>query len=216
MLIKFQLNINKIVKFLIVGNSFMGIADGLLAPIFAVFVVQKIAPGEIQVVGFAIAVYWLVKSVIQIPLSKYLDKTEKENDDLLALVIGSILFIIVPIFYIFIDNKYTLYLVQALHAIAGALYIIPWYAVFTRHADKSRIGFEWSLNSGALGFGIVIASLLSGLMAKYIGFNAVFIAASLAYLITSIIFIKLYLLLVKNHKDKNGKILPLMPPESIK
>jgi len=209
MLIKIQLNINKIIKLLIIGNAFKTIAEGFLAPIFAIFIISKIAPGKIQVAGFAIAIFWLVKSIIQIPLSKYLDKTEKEDDDLLALVIGGLLSTIVPIFYIFIESEYSLYLVQIIYALSSALFVIPWSAAFPRHIDRKQMNYEWSLNSGALGFGMVAASFLSGVIAQKINFNIVFILASFTYLISTAFLIKLYLLIVKNHKDEKNPPPPL-------
>ncbi len=200
---------------MITGNAFYVFAESLLSPIFAIFVVNKIAPGQIKIVGFAIAIFWLTKSIIQIPLAKYLDKTKKEDDDLFALVVGASIIVLVPIFYIFINSVYVLFLVQIIHAVGAALYVFPWNAMFTRHIDKKQIGFEWSMNSSALGFGVVIAAFFSGLIAEYIGFNAVFIIAAIFFALTSVIYIKLYKILIKDHKNNLQKSAILSPEQKI-
>lgn len=203
-----NLEINKVIGILIVGQTLVVIAEGFLAPIFAVFVVQKISPGDVQVVGFAIAIYWLIKSIIQIPLSRYLDRTKGENDDLLSMLLGVFLFVLVPILYIFVRDKYELYAVQVLMAFAGSLFVIPWLSIFTRHMDTFRIGFEWSLYSSSIGFGMVLAAALGGYLAQKVGFNVVFIIAAACHLAAGITLTLLYKFVVqKNHL---AKVLPEM------
>ncbi len=197
------LKINKIIKILVLGRVMVEMADGFLMPIFAIFIVQKIAPGELKVAGFAIAIYWLTKSIIQVPLSRYLDKLRGEKDDLLALIVGTLIFALVPLLYIFINNKYELYLVQVMLALGGALFVIPWFSIFTRHVDKFRIGFEWSINSSALGFGLVISTALGGFLADKFGFNSVFIMTSIFHFVGAFSMIFLYKFLIpKDHLEK--------------
>lgn len=199
----FNLEINKVIGILIAGNIIFNMADGFLAPIFAVFVVQKISPGDVGTVGIAIAIYWFVKSIIQIPVSRYLDRTKGENDDLFSLLLGSFMFALVPLLYIIVRDKYELFMVQGLMAFAGALVVIPWNSIFTRHIDSFRIGFEWSLNSSGLGFGLMFATATSGFVAEYFGFRAVFIASSLFFLASGLIFSLLYKFIVpQNHLTK--------------
>lgn len=205
-----NININKIIGILIFGNIAVVMAEGFLAPIFAVFVVQKISGGNIEVVGFAIAIYWFVKSIVQIPIARYLDKTKGENDDLFSLLLGAFLFAAAPLLYIFVRDKYELYAVQVLMALAGALFVVPWLSIFTRHLDSFKIGFEWSLHSSGLGFGMVISAALGGYLAKNLGYNMVFIISAVFYLIAGLALTLLYKYLVpKNHLEK-------VLPETIK
>ena len=196
-------SVNSAIKILVFGNVAMTMADGILAPIFAVFVTQKIAPGQVSVTGFAIAIYWLVKSILQLPLARFLDRTDGEKDDYLAMMIGGLLYVFMPLVYIFIRTPFQLYLLEVGYALAAALYVVPWASLFTRHVDKFRIGFEWSLNSSALGFGVMSASALGGYIAQNVGYAAVFILASLFNLIGFIgfWFLKKYIK-QKDHLEK--------------
>ena len=80
-------SINNAIKILVFGNVAVNMADGVLAPIFAIFVTHKIAPDSVSVVGYAIAIYWLVKSIVQLPIARYLDKMNNEKYNYIAILI---------------------------------------------------------------------------------------------------------------------------------
>jgi len=75
--------INKIVKVLISSDFFLNLGWGLLSPIFALFVLQNITIGNpakaAEVAGFAALSYWLSKSLIEIPIGRFLDKHQGEK-----------------------------------------------------------------------------------------------------------------------------------------
>ena len=171
--------VNGAVKTLVFISAMVNMADGFLSPIFALFITQRIVGGSVATVGFAVATYWLVKSVIQLPIARFLDMTDGERDDYLAMIIGGVLFVVTPLLYLIVSKPLELYAVQALQALAGSLYVVPWNSIFTRHVDKFRIGFEWSLNSSALGFGIMATSALGGFLGDRFGFDLVIVLVSL-------------------------------------
>lgn len=197
--------INKAVRTLIAINLLINAADGFLAPVFAIFVTQKIMPGQIKIVGLAIAIYWLVKSIIQIPLARSLDKIVGEGDDLKILITGAFILTIAPLLYIFAQTPFHLYLIQAIFALGAAFYVVPWFATFSRHLDKPKIDFEWAINSSAIGFGLVAVTALGGFMADELGFVSVFIASSIFNFIATLILIFLYKSFIKTNLFQNQK-----------
>lgn len=200
---KLNLEINSIIKVLIGVMMFVNIADGVAAPMFAIFVSRNIEGADLKTIGYAVAVYWVVKSILQIPISRYLDRTKGENDDLFSMMIGIFVFAMVYFLYVFAKTKFDLFLLQGLLAFGGALFIPPWYAMFTRHVDRFEIGFEWSLNSGLLGVGIAGAGAVSGMLVSEYGFNVLFVVAAVMNIIALLISIILYKYLVKlNHSRK--------------
>ena len=71
---KIKFSINKIVFFLIKADFFFFSALGLVAPVFAVFLTDRLKDGSLEVAGFATAIYWIAKSIFEIPIAKFLDK----------------------------------------------------------------------------------------------------------------------------------------------
>lgn len=201
-----KIRINRIIKILISVMVFANTADGLIAPIFPIFIMQRIEGADLKTIGYAVAIYWISKSILQIPISRYLDKTRGENDDLFSMMLGNFLFAVVALLYIFAKTKFDLFLLQGLLAFAGALFIPPWYAIFTRHVDKFEVSFEWSVNSGLLGVGMASAGALSGILATKYGFDILFVAAFVINIIALGFAALLYRYLVKLSHD--GRVYP--------
>lgn len=202
--------INRIIRILIVSDVFLNSGWGLLGPVFAIFIVQKIAiegaSEAAKVAGFSSLVYWIVKSCLQIPIGRYLDKNHGEKDDLWFMVIGTFLTGLVPFGYMISSQPWHIYAFQVLHAFGMAMVIPSWSAVFTRHIDKGEEAFEWGLRSTSLGFGAGIAGALGGIIAAVFGFNLIFILVGTFTIVSAIL-----LLLI--HKDiaPHDKILPRIP-----
>jgi MFS family permease len=203
-----DIKVNPIIQILITGNFVVVSGWGFLNPIFAIFVTQQIAGGTVETVGFAVAVYWIVKSIIQFPVARYLDRTPSEDDDFYSLVVGSFLLTIVPFFYFFINAPWQLYFIQSIAALADAMWVPAWYAIFTRHVDKFNIGSEWTLNSIGVGLGAAGAAALGGLIAKNFGFPMIFIIVGILTFVSAAILTTLARYLIKKQKKDSTKAFP--------
>ncbi len=201
-------NINKVVRTLVVADFFYNSAFASFGPVFAIFIVGGIGNGSAKVVGFATACYWIVKSVVQLPIARFLDRTDGERDDFWAMFLGYFLSSFVPIAYLFAREAWHLYLIQGLYGFVMAWAVPGWYSIFTRHVDKWRISFEWSLESVfSVGLAAAAASAAGGYVADKFGFEILFIGASAVSLIASL----LLLLLRKHLFTKRGGYQRVMP-----
>lgn len=169
-----KLNINRIVKYFILSDLTFLAGWGLLDPLFAVFVTKNVPGATLMTVGIMSAIYWIVKSTLQIPISMFLDKFNGEKDDFYALVIGILLASLTLFSFMAVNRVWHLYLIQVFKAIAFALYVPAWTAILSRHLDKEKVAFEWALSSTSAGFAIGITGLISGWLAS-LGFNLIFL-----------------------------------------
>ncbi|MBI2644175.1 MAG: MFS transporter [Candidatus Wildermuthbacteria bacterium] len=174
----FRISLNKVVRFLITSDLSLSMGWGFIAPIFAVFVTEQIADGDLRVVGFSAGLYWITKSIAQPFIARHVDKNHGEIDDFYFLVWGLFLSGLVPLGYLFINSAWQLYALEFIHGIAMACAVPTWAGIFTRHIDKGQEAFDWSIESTALGFGAGVAGALGGWMASTFGFSAVFIFVS--------------------------------------
>lgn len=176
-------SINKVVKVMAASDVALLTGFGFIVPIFAIFISQRITDNNpleaARVAGFAMAIYWGVKSVLQIPFGKYLDKNHGEKDDLYFIVIGNLLAALAAFGYIFSSQAWHIYLLQAIYSVGMAMNIPAWTAIFTRHIDKGQEAFEWATRSTAVGIGAGAAGASGGLIAYTFGFNVLFIAVGL-------------------------------------
>ena len=171
--------INKIVKIMIMSDFVFNSALGSFGPVFAIFLTDKIKGGNAEVVGFSVAVYWLVKSVFQLPIAKFLDKTDGEKDDFYALFAGYLVASVSVFLFIFAEIPLHIYLIQALFGIAMAVAVPAWYGIFTRHVDRDKTSFEWSLESVfSVGAATAASGAIGGIVVTKFGFDILFIGAS--------------------------------------
>jgi MFS family permease len=180
--VKIRINVNikvgRVVKFFVLSDLFLLGGRGFVDPIFSVFIVQKVQGANLATVGIVTALYLILRSTLQIPIANYLDRTPGEKDDFMALIGGLLLAGFCPLALIFVTKVWELYAVQSLLAVAFALYFAAWPTVFSRHLDKDRISFDWSLDSTTTSLAAGITGLLGALIAEAWGFQAVFVAAS--------------------------------------
>ena len=165
--------INRIIKILILSDFLVWSSNQLLAPIFAIFITDKIH-GSLGVVGIASAIYLIVKSVFEIPVGTFVDKSKSERDDLIVAIAGTLLTAAVYFLYIFITDVWQIYLLQGVMGLGSALAFPGWYSIFTKHVDENKVGFEWSLYDVVLGIGMAGTAALGGFMATTYGFDTVF------------------------------------------
>lgn len=174
--------IHKIPKILIASDFFFNLGWGLLSPIFALFVLQNITienPAKAaEVAGFAALCYWITKSLIEIPIGRFLDKNKGEKDDFWFMVIGLFIVGLAPLGFLVSTKPWHVYLFQVIHAIGMAMALPSWLAIFTRHIDKGKEAFEWSLETTSIGAGAGIAGGIGGIMAASFGFQTLFIFVS--------------------------------------
>jgi len=174
-----KIKVGRLVKYFIISDFFLLAGWGLIDPVFSVFIVQRVIGGTLTTVGIAAAMYWVLRSVLQVPIAGYLDRTPGEHDDFMALIGGLLLVGISAIAMCWVTQVWELYAIHAIHAIAFALYYASWPTIFSRHLDKDNIALDWSLDSSVAGIAAGVTGFLGGVIAGTLGYNIVFVAAGI-------------------------------------
>lgn len=182
--------INQVILVIVTAEFILTTGVSLLAPFFAVFITQQIIGGSVAVFGFAITLYWITKSTLQLLVAKYIDRNHGEIDDFYFLLAGGFLNAILISLYFWATHAWHIYALHFLIGIADAMLAPPFYAIFTRHVDKGKEGFEWSLYSSfSLGAGTALGSALGGILATIAGFRVVFLFTGvLTFIFSTMLF----------------------------
>lgn len=211
-IIDFVFSINRIIWFLVGAQAVAIFAFQFFAPFFSVFVLKQIEGGTLIVVGAAYSVYWVSKSILQIPIARYLDKDHGERDEFYALILGFFIAGLVPWGYFFASKPIHIYLVQIVLGLSDALLAPAWLSTFTRHVDSFRISFEWTLNSVGIGIAGAAAGFLGGILAQKFGFTVVLILLSIFSFGSAFIIAPLYKNLTPRKVEKIPRIFPEKKP----
>jgi len=189
--IKINMNfkVGKVVKFFVLSDLALLAGWGLVEPVVSIFIIEKIQGATLTTVGISAAAYWLLRSILQLPIANFLDRNKGENDDFRVLISGLLIAALSAFIFTIIEKPWQLYLNQIVHAFAFALYVPAWSGIFSRHLDKDRMAFDWSLDSTAIGLAMGVSGLVSGVIASWFGFNAIFILAAIFSMIAALILI---------------------------
>lgn len=204
-----KLKVNRVIRYLIAADLLLWGGWGLVGPIFAVFVLEKVQGASLVVIGAGTTIYWVVKSMMQIPVALYLDRHEGEKDDLLTLIASFIFAGFTAMAFTLVHSVPAFFFVAFLQGVSFGLYVPAWSALFSRHLDKDHYSLDWSLDSTALGIGTGITALLGGVLGTWLGFNAVFIAVSIFSFLSAVLLISVPDLILPRPIPQKDGVVPM-------
>ena len=200
-------SLNKVIRVLIASDFLLQSGWGLIGPIFAIFLTGQIQGGSLKMVGFIATTYWITKSIVQPFIAHQLDKNHGEKDDFRFLIIGMYVANLIPLGYIFSTLPWHIFTLEFIRGLAMACVIPTWSGIFTRHIDKVREAFSWSMESTGIGFAAGLAGAFGGILASALGFEVVFILVSIFGVLSSSA-----LLLIRRQIFLKNHFAPRLPP----
>lgn len=183
----FLRDINPVVRFLIISDTIIIGAAGLLGPIFALFIEDFIQGGNAAVAGLAASIFLFTKSVFQVPIAHFIDRVRGEKDDFWLMFICTILTAAIPLLYLVIHTPSQIYLVQFILGLFTAFTFPTYMAIFTRHIDKEKEGTEWGVYFTLTDLTSAALAAVGGYLATTQGFPTLIIAVVVVSLIGSLI-----------------------------
>ncbi len=175
---------NKIIRILLIAESFWSFGSGLFLPIFAIY--SSRVGGDILDAGIAAAIFLFVTSIFEYPVGKLLD-IYKEKWFLIA---DYFLEAIVFIGYIFVHNIYQLFLLQIILGIAGAMGDPSWESLYDKSTSHKGSGSFWANSHLCIGVFGSIGMAIGVYVVKVFGFSVVFMFGAIFSVIAGIVVIK--------------------------
>jgi len=167
---------NKTLKtLLIVGLMAFG-AEGLLVPIYAVFV-QQIG-GSLLDAGGAMAVFAIVSGLLIIIFGKIADKANRE----LMIFIGFGIGTAATAGYLLVSTPLHLFIVQLFLGIGAAFSIAAWDGLYVKNLGQGKESSQWGYFDGGYQIVLGVAAIGGAAIATSFGFKTLFIV------MTSVLF----------------------------
>lgn len=180
-------------------------AAGFLSPIVAIFYAEGVSGGSIAIAGMVTALFWVVKSAVQVPVSIYGDRKKGEGDDFIMMFTGYVIISFVFLgYYLFVDQAWQVFVMEGIKAVGFGLMIPTYMAMYTRHIDKDRENTEWTLHSNAVGLGFAAAAAVGGLLAETFGFRAVFLLTFFLSLLAPVVLLIIRKEIMGKKRDGDG------------
>lgn len=193
---------NRTLKLLILSDIFLLTGFGLIAPIFAIFINDKIIGGSIAAVGIAVAITTSIRCSLQLLFAKLAKPKHRYN----MIIYGTFIVAFIPFLYMLSTQIWHIYIVAAVHGLAVSFAHPAWYSLFAGNLSRTKRGWEWSVYSSSVGFGTAIAAFVGAQLASVWGFRPVFAIVGLLALAGAFILLALTKKDIKQKKGKEMKV----------
>lgn len=187
----FKNGLNKVNQYLTISDLIIIGATGLISPFIPLFISTEVSDGSLVKAGFAMTLALVVKAILQVPISRYVDNKKGELDDYQFLLVGSILVALSYFAYAFVGNMTQLYLIQIFQGIGAAASSPTWYAIFSRHVDKSKEAFQWTVYDTSISIGTALTASLGGVLITVYDYRKVFLVVAGFILLGSLFIISI-------------------------
>ena len=188
--IKFDINL--VTRILVLSDFFLFFSVGLLSPIYAIFILDRIHGPSLQIIGIATAIFWASRVISVIPLSHIMDKIKGERDEYYFMLIGTLLISFTPLVYIFATQAWHIYLVQFINGVAFSMIIPAWRVIFTKNLNHERVSYEWSLDDVGVGVATAISAVVGSFIAQKFGFDVLFMFISVVGSFSILVLLVIY------------------------
>jgi len=170
-------HMDRIVEAFIVSETLLWSAWNFVTPIFAIFVVNSVEGGDIQIAASAFSIYLIARVITEIIIGRYLSRKTDGNKFILT-VLGMLLMSVAYIGFSFSHTILLLFLFYILIGIGMGIASPAKNSLFIEHIDKNRSATEWSLYDAVTLIGVASATALGGFIAGTYGFSFLFLLAA--------------------------------------
>lgn len=166
--------LNKPLRILLITNSLVLLAGGMIGPIYALFV-ENIG-GDLLDASFAGGIFALAAGITTFLSGKIADhKKHKEKIVIFGYLVMGTGFML----YTLVDSIWMLFLVQVVIGFGEAIYLPAFDAVYSEHLDHHKEGQQWGAWESMYYFVTAFGAALGGYIVVYLGFNAMFFLMAL-------------------------------------
>jgi MFS family permease len=184
--------LNRVVEAFIVSETFFWSAWNFITPIFAIFVINNIKGGNVEIAASAFSAYLITRVIFELIAGRHsIGKSDLYK--LWMTILGMILLSVAYIGFSFSHSIPQLFLFYIITGAAIGTATPAKNSLFSAHLDADRESTEWSLYDAVTLMGIALATALGGFIASIYGFQPLFLLAA----IINILGIIPYLIYIK-------------------
>lgn len=167
---------------MIIAMMILNLVVSLLSPILAIFI-QGIGEKSVITVGYAFGVFYITDAVASIYFGKLADKHGRKK----FLILGNLIYSIVPFAFIFVSNVYQLIFLQFIEGIGIGMNLPSYYAIFSGKMKKHERGFGFGIFNSTASLVAGIGALVGASIAQFLGFRTLFVAMGIMQLVQTAI-----------------------------
>lgn len=183
-----KLHINKVIAYLTFSDVFTWGVSAVLTSLAGLYLETKFDGHVIEYIGIGVSVYFVTRSVFQLPVGALCDRIRKDRDEIYLLMFGNILMGLSYLMFPIIRGPHFYLFLQFLFGLGSAFNLVTWRKLFARNLDPGREGKEYAgydtVMSGMTALFGVITGYVANLGSSY--FDGVIVIIGAIMLLSSI------------------------------
>ncbi|MCA9382326.1 MFS transporter [Candidatus Dojkabacteria bacterium] len=164
---------NKVVKAYITSDTIFWAVNLSMLSFFPLYA-EKIFNGDILLATLVVALYPIVRGLVQLPFSKIMDSLKGYNDEKIFMILGIFISTFAIFMLLFNQSSSILIVRQILAGIGDGMFLIASKKQINRHLDKNSVGYEIAIGTTAVLFIGAVALVLAGFISSKFGFYITF------------------------------------------
>lgn len=140
----------------------------LLSSLTGLYISLKLGHDAFFVIGTTITIFFLTRSIFQLPIGILLDKIKKDTDEIVALVIGVFLMGLPFTLYPLATEVHHFYTLHFVYGLGTSLNLNAWRKLFAKNLEKGREGMSYGVYETVMSLGAAGFSYAGGLVANWL------------------------------------------------
>jgi len=117
----------------------------IIATLSGIYLEHKLGDDVIKIVGIGGAIYYVIRGVLQLPISKVLDRIKNDRDEIFVLTLGCVLMGLPFLFYPTLTSANQYYVLQVIFSLGVAMNLNPWRKLFATNLEAGREAREYAV-----------------------------------------------------------------------
>lgn len=163
-LLRFKLN--RVIWLLTCSDIFSWGIYSSISALTGIYLSTRLGTGVVEIVGVGMGIFYLSRSIFQIPIGLVTDKIKKDRDDIIFLVIGNLMIGFPLLFYPVIQAPIFYFLLQVIFGIGAAMNLVTWRKLFARNLETDKEGLSYALYDTVMSGSIALFSIIAGVVAN--------------------------------------------------
>lgn len=170
--------VNPVVKAFIISEAFLWSAYNFIIPIFAIFVLNNIRNGNVQVAASAYSFFLILRVIFELITCKYFGRSNEFNK-FVATIAGMLFISLGYLGFAFSHTVISLFLFFGIAGMGLGIASPVKNSLFSTHLDKNKETTEWGIYDAVTFIGMASTAALGGFVASAYGFEFLFIIAAI-------------------------------------
>jgi MFS family permease len=159
-------NLNKSILYLTLSDSFVWGPFIIIANLTSLYLSEKLGADIASFVGIGTGIYFLTRTVFQLPIGMLTDKIDNDRDEIILLTLGIVLMGLPFLFYPTITEPYQYYILQFIFGLGVSFNLPNWRKLFAINLKEGKEGSSYGFYETVLSFSTVIFSIVIGYVAN--------------------------------------------------